>query len=92
MQILADEMNTIKSELVNMKSAHATLHQAAVDSGAQAATKYTEYTARLLGIETKLDSLGQEAGGFVGKGFGGPKPLLKPEQVKVGIFQGGIAE
>ena len=93
MQILADEMNSLKAEIVNVKSAHASLHQSTVDSGAQSANKYSEYAARLVGIETKLDSLGLEAGTFADKGFGGPKPpaLMKPEQVKVGIFHGGIA-
>ena len=90
LQVLADEMNTLKNELVGIKAAHANMHQASIDAGQASNARFVEVGNRLSGIESKIGDLGFDATGFSGKH--GVKPLMKPEQVKVGTFQGGVTD
>ena len=43
MQVLADEMNMQKNEFVGIKAAHATMHQASVDTNTATTTRFTEF-------------------------------------------------
>ena len=74
-RVLSDELGTVKGELINLKAAHAALHQTSVESNAR-----IERVAREAGETRSPDS------GFSGKG----KPLIKPENVVVEKFNGAI--
>ena len=90
MRVLADEMNMLKNEFVGIKAAHASMHQASVHTNTATTTRFTEFGSRLSGLESKMGDVGLDMP-FAVKG-GGTKPLLKPEQVKVGTFNGGVAD
>ena len=46
MQVLADEMNTLKNEFIGIKAAHANMHQASVDAGQLSNTRFNEFGNR----------------------------------------------
>ena len=74
----------MKSELVNVKAAHANLHQQSSDSNSATARSFAENRTRIDALETQVGSLS------IGKGTGEKKPLIKPEQVAVNEFQGSM--
>ena len=69
-QIISDELNAVKNEIINLKAAHAGLHQTSVESNQTTGRSITEITGKLEDIEAKLP--------FAGGGTGFKKPLLEP--------------
>ena len=47
---LTEELNVLKAELIQVKSAHATMHQTSVEAGAQAGAQ----SSRINAIEEKM--------------------------------------
>ena len=83
---LTEELTTVKSELVNIKQAHANLHQQSSDSNTTTARNFAEQ-------RTRLDVLESQAGSApTGKGSDYKKPLIKPEQVVVNEFHGSMTD
>ena len=80
---MTDEMQLLKAELIQIKTAHAGLHQNTVDRAAEAARKFEEVGQKIEAI-TDGD----------GRGFSGPKPkkLIEPKEVKVATFMGAITD
>ena len=70
---MTDEMQLLKAELIQIKTAHAGLHQNTVDRAADAARKFEEVAQKIEAI-TDGD----------GRGFSGPKPkkLIEPKRLK----------
>ena len=54
---MADEMNLLRNELIQVKSAHAVLHQTAVDTAAGNAKLFSEQTERIAKLEQRIDSV-----------------------------------
>ena len=82
-QVVSDELSAIKGELINLKAAHAGLHQTSVDANQTTGRSITELTSKLEDLETKMP--------FAGTGFQ-KKPLLEPKQVEFENFSGGPGE
>ena len=82
-QIVSDEIAAVKNEIINLKAAHAGLHQTSVDASQTTGRSITEITNKLEDLEAKLP--------FAGTGFQ-KKPLLEPKQVEVETFSGGPGE
>ena len=83
---LTEELTTVKSELINVKSAHANLHQQSSDANTAAARSFAENRSRVEALETQISSMA------TGHGGPGKKPLIKPEQVVVGEFSGAMTD
>ena len=77
-QAVTEELGALKNEIVNLKAAHAGLHQTAVDSSLQ--------TGRTIeAIQAKIAELPNLANG--------KRPtLMEPKQVNVEEFSGGVAD
>ena len=85
-QMMADELGSLKAEIIQLKAAHATMHQSTVDSNAQAATKFTEQAQRVMELSEKI-----ERGSTTGSGFK-TKTLIEPKNIVVDIFSGSVAD
>ena len=82
-QVVSDELSAVKAEIINIKAAHAGLHQTSVDANQATGRSITELTNKMEDLETKMP--------FAGTGFQ-KKPLLEPKQVEVEKFSGGPGE
>ena len=80
---LTEELTVVKTELVNVKAAHANLHQQTSESNAATAKSFAEQRSRFDTIETQMGS---------GKSGTDKKPLIEPKQVEVHKFQGAMSE
>ena len=80
---MADEINLLKSEVVQTKAAHATLHQSAVDRNTDIIRRFGEITDRLHNLSTDA------ANTTDGKGSR-KKFLIEPKQVNVSEFAGAV--
>ena len=76
---LTEELTTVKTELVNVKAAHANLHQQSSEANASTARSFAETRARVDALESH-------------KGTHDKKPLIKPEQVEVKEFYGSMTD
>ena len=81
--VVSEELAAIKSELINVKAAHAGLHQSSVESNTNTTRTLTEVIARIEGIEEK---------GPVYSGAPTRKALIEPKQVQVDIFAGAVTD
>ena len=82
-QVVSDELSALKAEIINLKAAHAGLHQTSTDANQTTGRSITELNNKIEDLETKMP--------FAGTGFQ-KKPLLEPKQVEVGKFSGGPGE
>ena len=82
-QVVSEELAAVKGEIINLKAAHAGLHQTTVDANQTTGRTITEIASKVEDIETKMP--------FAGSGFQ-KKPLLEPKQVEVDKFAGGPGE
>ena len=89
LQVLGNELSTLKDEIVNIKSAHATLHQQSVESGTQHNQKFTEQYAMLQSLENKVDDMTRT---LPSSEFGKPKALTEAKQVDVPKFAGSMTD
>ena len=71
---LTEELTVVKTELVNVKAAHANLHQQTSEANAATAKSFAEQRSRFDTIETQVGS---------GKSGTDKKPLIEPKQVEV---------
>ena len=72
--VVSEELAAIKSELINVKAAHAGLHQSSVESNTNTTRTLSEVIARIEGIEGK---------GPVYSGAPTRKALIEPKQMEV---------
>ena len=81
--LMTDEMQLLKSELIQIKTAHAGLHQSTVDRAADAAKQFEEISQRIEAIAADE-----------GKGGSGAKPkkLIEAKEIKVATFMGAITD
>ena len=79
---ITDEIQVLKNEVVQTKSAHATLHQSAVERNTDVLRRFTEIGDRLNAITTDTST-------HVGQGKGYKKALIEPKQATVAEFAGG---
>ena len=86
---LVDELNTLKSEVVQLKASHATMHQGDVESRARTSKAFEDSTNRMLSLEQQLNIIQREGGATHGAK---PKPLIEPKNVQVDVFQGAITD
>ena len=82
---LTEELTTVKTELVNMKAAHANLHQQSSDANTATARSFAEQRTRVDALETQVNQRG-------GTSDKERKPLIKPEQVEVKEFCGSMTD
>ena len=81
---ITDEINLLKSEVVQTKAAHASLHQSAVDRNTDVIRRFSEIGDRLTAVAT-------EARSSEGKGTGfRKKALIEPKQINVSEFAGAV--
>ena len=81
---LTEELTVVKTELVNVKAAHANLHQQSSEANAANAKSFADQRSRFDAIETQMGS---------GKtGHDKPKPLIEPKQVEVKEFAGSMTD
>ena len=81
--VLTNELTTLKAELINIKGTHANLHQQTSDANTNTARSFAEQRARIEALE---------AGGTKDTAPFGRKPLIKPEQVEVKEFKGSMTD
>ena len=87
---LTDKLGVLKSEIVQVKSVHANLHQQAVEAGAHNNRQFTEQASRIEQVSRKIENIAADAGNL-GRGGGAyPKPLIEAKQVEVAKFAGGV--
>ena len=70
--VVTDELNSVKMELVNVKTNHANLHQQASDANAANARTHAETTTKINALEDRIGT----------KGNSDRKPLIEPKQVE----------
>ena len=87
---LTEELGILKSELVQVKSVHANLHQQAVEAGAHNSRMFAEQAGRLEAATKKIDDISNGAGSIGGGGGFYPKPLIEAKQVEVSKFAGAV--
>ena len=61
-QAVVDELNAVKSEIIQIKAAHANMHQASVESNTTSAARYADQVARVNDLEKKMDKVADEVG------------------------------
>ena len=83
---LTEELTTIKTELVNVKAAHANLHQQSSEANTATARSFAETRIKVDALETQIGSAA------IGKGGPEKKPLIKPEQISVSEFAGSMTD
>ena len=86
---LTEELGILKSELVQVKSVHANLHQQAVEAGAHNSRMFTEQAGRIEAAAKKIDDITSGASSIGGGGFR-PKSLIEAKQVEVSKFAGSV--
>ena len=84
--VLTEELTTVKTELVNVKAAHANLHQQSSEANTATARSFAEQRIRVDTLENQMGSMA------TGKGGTEKKPLIKPEQVAVNEFSGSMSD
>ena len=57
--VLTNELNALRNEIVQTKANHAQLHQASVDANATSTRTFLEYGARINTVEKKMAELGE---------------------------------
>ena len=60
--VLNEELNTVKNELVNVKAAHANLHQQASDANAANARSHAETKTQVNALEERIGNKGSSQG------------------------------
>ena len=80
---MVEEINLLKSEVVQTKTAHANLHQSTVDRNTDVLRRFSEITDRLHSLSTDA------ANTTDGKGSR-KKFLIEPKQVNVSEFAGAV--
>ena len=53
-QAVVDELTLLKAEIIQLKSSHATMHQASVDGNTQAAARFAEQGTRVMDLEARM--------------------------------------
>ena len=84
-EVLTNELTTLKAELINIKGTHANLHQQTSDANTNTARSFAEQRARLDALESGAGA-GKDTAPF------SRKPLIKPEQVDVKEFKGSMTD
>ena len=79
--VIADELQTLRGEVIAVKGSHASLHQSSVEANSR-------HAERLGAIEEKVERLGQGVHAATGKG----RALMEPKQVTVPKFAGSVAD
>ena len=82
---MIEEINLLKSEVVQTKAAHASLHQSAVERNTDVLRRFSEIGDRLNAITTDTANTNE------GKGFR-KKSLIEPKQVTVAVFAGSMTD
>ena len=80
---LTEEVSSLRNEIVNIKAAHASLHQASTDSHTATQGVLTDHGIRIGGIEGKITGL---------TGGGKQKSLIDIKNVVVGKFAGSLTD
>ena len=83
-QIVSEELNAVKGEIINLKAMHAGLHQTSVDAGQSTNRSLAEIANRIEGVEGKLPSI---SGGTMKK-----VSLIEPKQIVVEEFTGSVSD
>ena len=87
---LSEELGVLKSEVVQIKSVHANLHQQAVEAGAHNSRMFSEQAGRLEAATRKIDEIANGVGNMGGGNGFHPKPLIEAKQVEVTTFAGAV--
>ena len=66
LQVLADELNMMKNELVGLKANHSALHNVAVDTDKTMRMNQGAYTARFEKLENMVGEIRDHAAGGLG--------------------------
>ena len=91
--VISDELTLLKNEMIQMKAAHANMHQAAVEQGSTSAQRHTEQSQRMQSVEEKFDRLSTQirSGGSSYDG-GKRQHLIEPKQITVEEFAGSLTD
>ena len=88
---VTDELNLVRAEIVQLKSAHANMHQSDVESRATYNKAFDDAANRMLSVEQQLNIIQRDAGapgGFVKS----KKPLIEPKNIEVTTFSGSMVD
>ena len=95
-RVLSDELGTIKGEIINMKAAHAALHQSTSETSTATSQKMYESSTKLSAVEQRLERIAREAGETRSpdSGFSSSKAnnLIEPKNVLVDVFAGSMTD
>ena len=80
---MADEISMLKNEIVQVKGAHASLHQDTVQSSGATNRTLSEHAGRIGAVEDKMAS---------GYGSTKKKTLIEAKNVEVGAFAGKVSD
>ena len=89
---LTDELTVLRNEMIQVKSAHAALHQGAVETNAGNVKMFEEQIARMSQIEGRMGSIAQNAQSGPGGEAMKKRPLIEAKQVTVEVFTGSVAD
>ena len=89
---LTDELTALRGEIIQMKTAHATLHQSTVDSNNQSHQAFGEQGERIARVEKSIENMAKTTAGMPTTTDGKPKFLIEPKQVEVEKFSGSMAD
>ena len=86
---ITDEISVLRNEVVQVKAAHAALHQGTVEANSANTQKFEDQVTRLSRIESRI-------GDIASSGLGGEtykkRPLIEAKQVEVPVFTGSVAD
>ena len=89
-EALTGELALIKNEIIQVKSAHASLHQQAVDKNTMDVTRHADAASKIASIDERLNQLANNP--FTPTTATFNKPLIEPKQIQVPIFAGAVSD
>ena len=87
--LVASELEALKTEIVSIKGAHATLHQTTVTTMANHERVIDEQAVKVAAIQERVEGIAKMTGSSGRDGF--RKPLIEPKNVTVEVFHGSVA-
>ena len=88
---LTDELTALRGEIVQIKSAHAKLHQDSVEANSIHNRSYADQADRIVKMEKHIEDIAKSP--YVGSGSDNKfKSLIEPKQVEVPVCSGALTD
>ena len=91
-QMLSEELNILKAEVMQSKANHASLHQTTVDANAGTTRSFMEVEAQINTLKKKVSDIDDRTYNTTSTGGYQKKPLVEPKQVVVPDFHGSMTD